>query len=138
MAEELVQDTFVRLWRSAGRFDPRRGSVRTFVYAIARNVSADLQRRRASRPLPVAEGSEGLDSMTEDTDDALLLGLELRAAIEALSDKHRETIQLAYDEDLTQVQIARRLGVPLGTVKTRAYHALRALRTELEERGIAV
>src|SRR5687768_1420436 len=58
MAEELVQETFLRLWRSAARFDPERGSVRTFVFTIARRVAVDLLRRPASRPLTTADPDE--------------------------------------------------------------------------------
>lgn len=138
MAEELVQDTVVRLWRSADRYDPARGSVRTFVYAIARNVAADLRRRCASRPLDTHEDETTAHPPTEEPHDKLVLGLEVRAAMTGLSDKHREALELSYDEDLTQSQIAERLGVPLGTVKTRTFHALRALKDELARRGIDV
>lgn len=136
MAEELVQDTFVRIWRSAGRYDSGRGTVRTFVYAVARNAAIDLQRRAASRPLPSAVEIEDGEGDGEEQFERLILGLELRAAMEALSDKHRDTLVLYYEEDLTQPQIAQRLQVPLGTVKTRAHHALRALRKEMEVRGL--
>ena len=138
MAEELVQDTFVRIWRGAGRYDPGRGSVRTFVYAVARNAAIDLQRRSASRPLPSATAIEERHGGGEEAFERLILGLELRSAMDTLSDKHRDTLLLYYEEDLTQPQIARRLEIPLGTVKTRAHHALRALRREMEVRGLGV
>lgn len=136
MAEEMVQDTFVRLWRSAGRYDPKRGSVRTFVYAIARNAAIDQQRRVASRPLATFEELEELEDHGEEPYDQLILGLEVRDAMQALSEKHRQTLELFYDEDLSQPQIAERLQIPLGTVKTRAHHGLRALRQEMEVRGL--
>lgn len=136
MAEEMVQDTFVRLWRGAGRYDPERGSVRTFVYTIARNAAIDLQRRAASRPLATDEGDLGSAGAGDEPFDKLVLGLDVRSALQTLSDKHRQTLELAYDDDLTQRQIAERLGIPLGTVKTRSHHALRALRQELEVRGL--
>ncbi len=136
MAEEMVQDTFVRLWRGAKRYDPERGSVRTFVYAIARNAAIDLQRRAASRPLATDEGDLGSAGPGDEPFDKLVLGLDVRSALQTLSDKHRQTLELAYDDDLTQRQIAERLGIPLGTVKTRSHHALRALRQELEVRGL--
>jgi RNA polymerase sigma-70 factor, ECF subfamily len=134
-AEELVQETFLRLWRSAGRFDPGRGSVRTFVFTIARRVAVDLLRRTASRPLTTADPDE---TAVHDAEafDALLLRLDVRDALEALSPKHREVLELMVDEDLGQGEIAGRLAIPVGTVKTRAFYGLRALRLELEERGI--
>jgi RNA polymerase sigma-70 factor, ECF subfamily len=133
LAEELVQDTFVRLWRSAGRFDPSRGTVRTFVFTLARRAAVDIQRRPASRSLARREEPTPVG---DDVFEALVIGLDVRDALQALSPKHAEALRLAYDEGLTQAQIAERLGVPLGTVKTRIYHALRALKLELEERGL--
>jgi len=65
-----------------------------------------------------------------------VLGLDVREALRSLSSKHREILELHFDEDLTQVQVAERLDVPLGTVKTRTYYGLRALKLELEERGL--
>lgn len=131
-----MQDTIVRLWRSADRYDGARGSVRTFVYAIARNVAADLRRRRASRPLDTRD--EVTHDPAHEPHDQLVLGLEVRDALSALSDKHREALELGYDHDLSQSQIAERLDVPLGTVKTRTFHALRELKAELQRRGIDV
>jgi RNA polymerase sigma-70 factor, ECF subfamily len=134
MAEELVQETFVRLWRSATRFDPERGSVRTFTFAIARRAAVDLLRRSASRPLPTWEGDT--DEAIEEAFDSLVLGLDVREALGALAPKHREVLELMLDEDLGRPEIADRLGIPVGTVKTRIFYGLKALRLELEERGI--
>jgi RNA polymerase sigma-70 factor, ECF subfamily len=137
MAEELVQETFLRLWRSAPTFDPSRGSVRTFMFTIARRVAVDLLRRTASRPLPAGDtAAEQEDVPGGEAFDALVLGLEVRDALQALSAKHREVLELMVDEDLGQPEIAARLGVPVGTVKTRAFYGLRALRVELEDRGL--
>jgi RNA polymerase sigma-70 factor, ECF subfamily len=139
MAEELVQDTFVRLWRSAPRFDPARGSVRAFVFVIAYAAASDLRRRAASRPLdpPAGEIEEpGSQAEAAHAVDRLLLGIAVGDALDSLSDKHTAVLRMYYEEDLSQPQIADRLGVPLGTVKTRTHHALRALRRELQERAV--
>jgi RNA polymerase sigma-70 factor (ECF subfamily) len=96
MAEELVQETFLRLWRSAARYDPERGSVRTFLFTIARRAAVDLLRRSASRPLPTADAS--VDEPEEEAFDALLLGLDVRDALTALAPKHREVLELILDE----------------------------------------
>ncbi len=137
MAEEMVQETFVRLWRSAARFDAEKGSVRTFTYTIARRVAVDLHRRTASRPLPTQAGDDAdLEGLGDEEFDRLLLSLDVRAALTALSPKHREILELHFDADLTQGQVAERLAIPLGTVKTRTYYGLQALRLELEERGL--
>ena len=135
MAEEMVQETFVRLWRSAPRYDPARGTVKTFVFTIARRVAVDQLRRSASRPL--AWGNEpAKDEPTNGDFDALVLSLDVRDAIEGLPRKHRSVLELILDEDLSQHAIAERLGIPLGTVKTRSFYGMRALRLELEERGL--
>lgn len=136
-AEELVQDTFVRVWRSASRYDPDRGSVRTFVYAIARRAAIDQRRRVASRVLPTVEALEERPDTVEEY-ERLMTGLDVRAALQTLPEKHRETLELVYDEDLSGPQIAERLSIPVGTVKSRAHHALRALRKEMEGRGLVV
>ena len=136
-AEELVQETFVRLWRGAGRFDSGLGSVRTFIFTIARRAAVDLRRRPAYARLATAAGDADLERVTSDDElESILLGIELRDALQALSAKHREILEQQLDHDLTQQQIADRLGLPLGTVKTRTFHALRALKAELDARGI--
>ena len=135
MAQELVQDTFVRLWRNAGSFDPAQGSVRTFIYAIARNRAIDLRRRRSSRPDMGAP--DPLDGQAAEAgfQERLIEGIEVREALSALGDRHRRVLELCYDEGLTQDEIAQRLDLPLGTVKSRTFHALKTMRQELERRG---
>jgi RNA polymerase sigma-70 factor, ECF subfamily len=131
LAEDLVQETLLRLWRSAPRFDPDRATVRTFLFTIARRAAVDLWRRRRDR-IEVA-GSEIEPVVEDEAFEALLVSLDVRYALDELSAKHREVLELHYRGDLTQQQISERLNVPLGTVKTRAYHALRALKSKLEE-----
>ncbi len=134
LAEDLVQETFVRLWRSSPRFDPDRGSVKTFVFTLARRAAVDLWRRRREPHAVAAHGPE--QAVDDDSFEELLLSLELRDALDELTANHREVLELHYRADLTQQQIADRLGIPLGTVKTRTYHALRALKRQLEERDL--
>lgn len=136
LAEELVQETFVRLWRTAATFDPERGSASAFIFVIARRLAVDLWRRPSSRPMPSLGAAEDEGGVVDDPVDAFVLGVVVRDALDALSPSHREVLELAYRGDLTQRQIARRLELPLGTVKTRAYYALRALKLALEERGV--
>lgn len=136
LAEEMVQESFVRLWRAAGRFDAERGSVEAYLFVIARSVAADLRKRPSSRPLlPVDEAQVPPQS---DDVDQILDSLIVREALDTLSPAHAEVLRLAQAEGLTQSQIAERLGVPLGTVKTRMFHGLRALRAALIERGFHV
>jgi RNA polymerase sigma-70 factor, ECF subfamily len=133
LAEELVQETFLRLWRTADRFDPARGSAATFVFAIARRLAIDLWRRPSSRPFqPEADAIAEPDVAI----DRLLLEVTIRDALDSLTEPHRQVLELSYRSDLTQADIARRLGISLGTVKSRTYHALRALHRAIKERGI--
>jgi len=141
-AEELVQETFVRVWQGAERFDEGQGSVGTWVRVIARRVAIDLQRRAAARPRALAHGgveaAEQSDPVvTEELAERALLSVEVREALEALGPKHREVLLLGYDAQLSQREIAERLSIPLGTVKTRTFNGLKALRVLLEERGLA-
>jgi RNA polymerase sigma-70 factor (ECF subfamily) len=133
LAEELVQETFLRVWRTADRFDPARGTVPAFVFSIARRLAIDLYRRPSSRPFH-EEVEE--DPRPDETIDRLLLRLGVRDALDSLSPAHRQVLELSYQADLTQAEIASRLGISLGTVKSRTYHALRQLHRAVEERGI--
>lgn len=133
LAEELVQECFVRLWRTAGRFDLTRGTVAAYLFVIARSIAADLRKRPSSRPLvPVEEAHIPAQS---DSSERIVETLMVRDAMESLSPAHRQVLILVNDEGLTQSQIAERLNLPLGTVKTRLFHGLRALRTALADRG---
>lgn len=133
LAEELVQETFLRIWRTADRFDPERGTAPAFILSIARRLAIDLWRRPSSRPVqPEQEPPAAVD----ETIDRLLLQLAVRDALDSLPPAQREVIELSYHSDLTQTEVAARLGIPLGTVKSRAYHALRAFRRAADERGL--
>ena len=132
LAEELVQETFLRLWQGARRFDPERGTVRALLFTIARRVAIDLLRRPSSRAFaPEIEDLAAFDALA----DEVLLAVTVRDAMMSLSPIHREVLELIYDEDLKLGEISLRLEVPLGTVKTRAFYALRAMREALRERG---
>ena len=97
----------------------------------------DLWRRRGSGPLPPAIAEpERADVAGGEAFDHLVLRLDVREALDALSPAHREVLELQFHGDLTQRQVADRLGVPLGTVKSRTLYALRALRLELKEREL--
>ena len=133
LAEEMVQETFVRLWRTASRFDADKASVGTYLYVIARSVAADIRKRPSSRPLQAVDEADVPPQ--PDSVDKILDSMIVREAFDTLGPAHAEVIRLARDEGLTQSQIADRLGLPLGTVKTRTFHGMRALRTALIERG---
>jgi RNA polymerase sigma-70 factor (ECF subfamily) len=133
LAEEMVQESFVKLWRSAERFDAERGSVGAFLFVIARSTAADIRKRPSSRPLVPVEETQV--PAQPDSVDQILDSLIVREAFETLGPGHAQVLQLAQEEGLTQSQIAERLGLPLGTVKTRTFHGMRTLRAALVERG---
>jgi RNA polymerase sigma-70 factor, ECF subfamily len=135
LAEEMVQETFLRLWRNAGRFDAARASVGAYVFVIARSTAADIRKRPSSRPLMPVEDAQVPPQ--PDSVDQILDGLIVREALETLGSGHAQVLRLAQEEGLTQSQIAERLGLPLGTVKTRMFHGMRAMRSALAERGFS-
>jgi RNA polymerase sigma-70 factor, ECF subfamily len=137
LAEDFVQDVFTAMWRGAASFDPSRASFATWLFRIARNRATDLIRRRRARVRTV--GGDAYPEPGEmDPAGELSRGFDLVAALSALSSTHREVLELAYFEGLSQREISRRTGTPLGTVKSRTTAALRALRESMRaEKGEA-
>jgi RNA polymerase sigma-70 factor, ECF subfamily len=144
-ADDLVQETFARLWRSAERFNPALGSEPTFVFTVARRAAVDLWRRgrraAADRSLDLDEAAQAdrhlPDGVRQDDGiDQVLTGWVVADALDSLSDPQRQVIDLAYYGQLSQSEIAEHLGIPLGTVKTRTFAALKTLRVTLAERGV--
>jgi len=131
LAEEAVQETFLRAWRAGERFDPQIGSLRTWLFAILRNVVIDLGRARASRPA-VAEG--GIEPAVEPLDEALL-SWQVEEAMRRIGEQHRRVLVETHYRGRPYAEVAEELGVPEGTVKSRVYYGLRALRVALEEIG---
>jgi RNA polymerase sigma-70 factor, ECF subfamily len=133
LAEEVVQDAFTSVWRHADRFNPERASFRTWLYALTRNRIIDLRRRASARPrLAETEDRDELAELDESLELAALRW-QVGAALARLSPEHREVIRLAHFESLSLRQVAESLGLPLGTVKSRSYYALRHLRLVLDE-----
>src|SRR6476646_4917205 len=131
LAEEAVQETFLRAWRAGDRFDPQIGSLRTWLFAIIRNVVIDLSRARAARP-PVA--AEGLEPGHEPLEE-ILLSWQVEEAMRRIGAQHRQVILETYFRGRPSAELATELGVPEGTIKSRVYYGLRALRNVLEEMG---
>jgi RNA polymerase sigma-70 factor (ECF subfamily) len=137
VAEEAVQDAFLRVWRRAATFDPSRGSVRSWLMTIVHHCAIDLHRKRAGGPNVVA----GLDEIAEQTSgpdtwsevSGRLDQERVRAAVAQLPQEQRRAIELAYFDGLTHREIAERDGLPLGTVKGRLRLGLQRLYTSLAE-----
>jgi RNA polymerase sigma factor (sigma-70 family) len=134
-AEEVVQETMIVLWHKAALFDPRKSSLGTWLYRVARNRRIDLARRQATRafdeddPTLVPEGAEEPGSAL----DARRREERVRAAMAGLPDDQREAVRLAFFVGLSHSEIAERTGLPMGTVKSRLRLAFGRLRRALEE-----
>jgi RNA polymerase sigma-70 factor (ECF subfamily) len=131
-AEDATQDAFVAIWRSARTYDPARGRGAPWLYAVARNAITDGLRRM---PEPVAELEDGpgRDPDPSDEAEASWTAWRVHRALEVLPDHERPVIELAYWSGLSQSEIADRLAIPLGTVKTRTRSALSRLADALDE-----
>lgn len=132
LAQDLLADAFERALRARGRFDRRRGSEKTWLYAIALNALRDHARRASAE----ARAIERLDRPIVGQADARLAALgdtqELGRALAGLSEEEREAIALRFGADLTVPEMASLLGTKLTTVEGRLYRALRKLRSALE------
>ena len=134
-AEEIVQDVFTRAWRHAEDFDPARGSLRTWLYGITRNAVVDHERRRARRPA-VALDATAEPAGGDEPIERAVLRWHVELALSRLRPEHREIIGLAHLNGLSVREIATRLGLAEGTVKSRTYYAMQSLRLVLEELGV--
>lgn len=134
-AQEVTQEVFEAIWRGAKAFAPGRGSVRTWILAMAHHKSVDAMRRQRLR------ASEPLSDVHPDEADVVAVAMQrvegaaVRAALATLSEPQRAVVVLAYYGGYTQQEIAHRLGVPLGTVKTRIRDGLQRLRDRLAAAG---
>lgn len=132
-AEELVQEVMLSVWRAADRYDPGKANAATWIYAITRNRLLD-EFRRAPPPtveLEAAWDEPGDDPTHERRIDSERAAQRLRAAVESLPAEQAEVLRIAYYEGLSQRDMAARLGLPLGTVKSRTRLALDRLRAAL-------
>lgn len=135
-AEDLVQDTFVKVWRKVGTYEGTRGSLDTWVLLIARSLAIDLLRRRVLEarivdthaPRSEASGDPGPDEQAETID----LADRAKQAMGALSPAQRAALELAYFGGKTSAEVAELEGIPVGTAKTRIRTALVKLREALE------
>lgn len=133
-AEDILQDVMISVWTKAGLFDPERGNIFAWVFTIARNARIDKARRKK----PVAS----LDMMewdpmdeTENSEECMLRAentTALQRALKTISPDQRTVIEMAFVQEMTQVDIAAQLKLPLGTVKSRMRLAYAHLRTALE------
>lgn len=133
-AEDVVQETLLRAWRHPDALDGR--PIRPWLFTVARNLVVDAHRARRSRP-PEA-GEAGLAALTATDDIGRAVESWMFAeALADLSPEHRSVLIATYYQGRSVADAAAVLGIPPGTVKSRSYYALRALKLALEERGLA-
>ena len=142
LAQEVVQDAFLALWRAPEAYDPSRGPFRTFFLSLVHHRAVDTVRReeRLRRRTDRASNLEPVrgEDVAEDVVEGVYLDVrrkEVRDALDVLPPEQRQVIELAYFGGLTQTAIAERMGIPVGTVKTRTLAAMRKMRRALYQEG---
>ena len=134
-AEDVCQETLLRAWRNASVLDESQGSVRAWLFTVARNIVIDEWRTsRSQHEVAVPEVPENRDEV--DHTDQLLTSWLVAEAVTSLSADHRAVLLECYYRGASVAQAAHRLGIPEGTVKSRTHYALRALRLALQEMGV--
>ncbi len=137
LAEDLVQDAMIAVWRKAGLYEPSKGSVTTWVFTIARNLRIDRIRRDVHMPMTElgtydepSDAPEGEELLGRKQEDGLVA-----QALKSIPDEQRQVLLLSFVEDMPQSEIAQKLAIPLGTVKSRMRLAYGHLRRILETRS---
>jgi RNA polymerase sigma-70 factor (ECF subfamily) len=134
VTEDLVQQTFLRVWNRAVSLDPQRGAIRPWLMAVARNQAIDYLRSARWRPEDSVEFDERDHTPAQNTEQQMLLtdiAARIKSAMHKLLPNQHRAIELAYFEGLTHLEAAERMGQPLGTVKTWVRMGLKNLRAEL-------
>jgi RNA polymerase sigma factor (sigma-70 family) len=140
LAEEVVQEVFLAVWRNAGDYRPELGSVRAWLFAAVHNRAVDSVRREESFRRRAQEeavlipeaGQPDVAEVVAESDELALRRKRMRAALDQLPEEQRRVLELMYFEGRTQSAIARETGIPLGTVKSRTLLGMRRLRKELK------
>jgi RNA polymerase sigma-70 factor, ECF subfamily len=136
-AEDVVQEALIRAWRHPEVLTNGKGSIRGWLLTVVRNLVTDRQRARAARPAEVAD--TGVDAVAaavvRDHADAVVASVTVLEALEGLSAEHRGVLDQLYFQGRSLREAAEALGIPSGTVKSRTYYALQALRRGLNQSG---
>ncbi|GIL36142.1 sigma-70 family RNA polymerase sigma factor [Phycicoccus sp. MAQZ13P-2] len=139
LAQDAVQETFLRAWRARERYDPAVAALRTWLFGIARNVVIDLHRVRQARPwLRDLADHEGLEGAAPATDgwDALLHTWLVEEALGRLGEAHRQALTETHLAGRPYGEVAAELGIPESTLRSRVFYGLKALRVAMEEMGV--
>jgi RNA polymerase sigma-70 factor (ECF subfamily) len=137
-AEDLAQDVMVSIWRRAASYDPAKAKASTWIFVIARNAWIDRLRREKVE-LAYRSTTPAVEESDEESPDAAAIRLQseaqIQAALQSLSEEQKQVVRLSFFEDRTHSEIAERLSLPLGTVKSRLRLALIKLRAHWEQLG---
>jgi RNA polymerase sigma-70 factor (ECF subfamily) len=137
LAEDAVQEAFLGVWRTASRFVPERGTASTWILTLVHRRAVDLVRREQRRRTDPLESAAEPGAGSVDDEAWLRLQRErVQHALRQLPDQQREALELAYYGGFTQPELAERLGLPLGTIKSRVFAGLARLRELLGEPGM--
>lgn len=134
-AQDVVQETMLRAWRRPDILSQQR-SVRSWLFTVARRIVIDQWRHEGARPGSLDLAPDLSDPAQAAAVDVMLDHVVVSEALGRLTTAHRQVLELCYYDGCTTVEAARRLGIPEGTVKSRAHYALEALRLALNEMGV--
>jgi RNA polymerase sigma-70 factor, ECF subfamily len=139
-AQDVVQETFLRAWRASDRFDPELASLRLWLFAIARNAMLDHVRADKVRPWqrnlvdpPTAQESS---AMVDDPSEQLVRSWVVEEALRRLSEDHRTALVQTHLRERPYAEVAAELGIPIGTLRSRVFYGLKALRVAMDEMGV--
>ncbi len=134
LAADVVQDAFLTIWNQASRFDAARGEPSTWILSLTHHKAVDVVRRESRRRVEAIDPPHHADDSAAAVDEQAEQGVardQIRAALSRLTEPHQEVLQLAYFAGYTQSELADRLAVPIGTIKSRTFAAITALREQM-------
>ncbi|WP_312858034.1 sigma-70 family RNA polymerase sigma factor [Pseudonocardia pini] len=139
-AEEVVQEVFLRAWRRADTYDPQIASLRSWLYAIARNAVVDESRRVAARPwrrtLTDSPQESRAAPVIDAADQAVVDAWVVEEALRRIRPEHREAIVATHLRGRAYAEVAAELGIPIGTLRSRIFYGMKALRLAMDEMGV--
>ncbi|QYJ04029.1 sigma-70 family RNA polymerase sigma factor [Nocardioides panacisoli] len=140
-AQDVTQETFLKAWRHAHRYDPQLATLRVWLFGIARNTMIDHARAAGVRPwqqhLVDPTTAQAIGGAAADSTDRLLEAWLVEEALRRIADHHREAIVQTHLRERPYAEVAAELGIPVGTLRSRVFYGLRALREAMDEMGVS-